>query len=38
MTVDDLDGCELDFSEEETPAEDVEKLLVPEGQEEDEDE
>lgn len=32
---DDLDGCEIDFTEHEIPAEEVEDLLVPEGEEKD---
>ena len=35
MPKDDLDGCELDFTED--PTTDIEALLIPEGEEEDED-
>ena len=40
MPVDDdhLDGCELDFTVQQTTTEELESLLVPEGEEEDEDE
>jgi len=34
---DQLDGCELDFSDDVTNPGDVENLLIPEGEEEDED-
>ena len=37
MTDDQKDGCELDFTKSVTAPEDVEDLLIPEGQEEDED-
>ena len=37
MSDDQKDGCELDFTENETKPEDVEALLIPEGEEEDED-
>lgn len=35
---DHLDGCELDFTVQQTKPEELESLLVPEGEEEDEDE
>lgn len=35
---DHLEGCDLDFTVQQTTAEELESLLVPEGAEEDEDE
>jgi hypothetical protein len=37
MTEENKDGCELDFTEDETKPEDVEGLLIPAGEEVDED-
>jgi hypothetical protein len=36
MTTDDLDGCELDFTKDVTLDAEVEALLIPAGEEEDE--
>ena len=37
MAEENLDGCELDFTENPTADDELEGLLVPEGEEEDED-